>query len=255
VFVSAINSRIAILTEVAIKSTEQKTRKFQGQVEEKKRLLIEILVVLSLTVFRPVLTAIGRLVWLGDVVPRPFGYYFFEEIIRSSSIIILVLFVLWVKEDQWKEVGLVRPDWIADGFLGWSLLLLKLLVWIPIAFLLPQFGIFSEEPNAFLKPSAIVEYLWIILSALVTAFAEESLIRGYLISRLMRLFESWKSVLFSSVIFSVWHLSLGITGLVHTFLWGLIFGFAFTKFFRLWPLVVAHALNNIGADFLAATRT
>jgi membrane protease YdiL (CAAX protease family) len=39
----------------------------------------------------------------------------------------------------------------------------------------------------------------------------------------------------------------------HTFLWGVIFGISFTKNYRLWPLVVAHAVNNAVIDLVALT--
>jgi membrane protease YdiL (CAAX protease family) len=194
------------------------------------------------------------MIWLGPVSERPFGYYFFLENLRALSIIFLVLLVLWLKNDQWKEVGLVKPDWIGDAFLAWVLLLL-ILLWVPIEAFLRLLGIssFEEAPTPFLKSSGLMGYSWIFLSALLTAFAEELLIRGYLISRLMRLFGMWKSVLVSSIIFSIWHFSHGIIGLLYSFLFGIIFGIAFTKTRSLCPLVIAHTVSNAMADFLVTT--
>jgi len=113
--------------------------------------------------------------------------------------------------------------------------------------LLEKLGLFVHQkpPIPFISPSTTAETLWLCVTALVVGFGEEILVRGYLISRLLRLFGPVMSVLYSSVVFSAWHTSAGLFTVAHTFIWGLVYGWTFTKIRRLYPLTLAHATNNI----------
>jgi membrane protease YdiL (CAAX protease family) len=125
-------------------------------------------------------------------------------------------------------------------------------LWVPIGAFLKLTGIVALEitPRPFLKSSGLLSYSWIMLTALLTAFAEELMFRGYLISRLVPLFGIWKTVLISSIVFSMAHFPYGISGHLDTFLGGIIFGIVFAKTRTLWPLVIAHSFRNTVAYVL-----
>ena len=90
------------------------------------------------------------------------------------------------------------------------------------------------------------------MATATAGFAEELLIRGYLISRLRRLIAPWNSVVLSAVVFSAWHISQGLIGVAHTFIWGLVYGYTFIKVGRIWPLAFGHITNNLIFELTAS---
>jgi membrane protease YdiL (CAAX protease family) len=121
-----------------------------------------------------------------------------------------------------------------------------MLIWVPSVTLLNLLGRFDLHPNPkpFMAPSNAAETLWVCATSVVVGFSEELLTRGYLISRLLRLYGPVKSVAFSALVFSAWHIPLPFS-VAHTFIWGLVYGFVFIKIRRLMPLAIAHAVNNM----------
>ena len=86
------------------------------------------------------------------------------------------------------------------------------------------------------------------------AMSEEVIMRCYLLTRLRHLLHRpWLGVLISSTLFALYHGYQGTAGLVHAWLFGLLFAAMFTVYPRIWPLVVCHAMHNIMLE-LHATR-
>lgn len=101
-------------------------------------------------------------------------------------------------------------------------------------------------------PAALDEYWWtlpvLILSALRHAVVEEVIVVAYLMDRFARF--GWStliSVLLSSLLRGSYHLYQGIGPFIGNFVMGLIFGWIYARFGRVMPLVIAHALLDIGA--------
>lgn len=212
-----------------------------------KNLYSEIILVVLLTVGRTIANNLAATFWLGNPPIRPFGYFQFMEILRGLSLSGLVLLVVSLKKESWTELGLTTPLWIRDFLIALLLMITTWLLWIPFALLFEKLGLFvlQKPPIPFISPSTTAESLWLCVTALVVGFGEELLIRGYLISRLSRLFGPVMSVIYSSVVFSAWHTSAGLFTVAHTFIWGLVYGWTFTRTRRLFPLALAHAINNI----------
>jgi len=79
----------------------------------------------------------------------------------------------------------------------------------------------------------------------MNGFAEELVMRGYLIPRFERLLNStWGSLLLTTVLFATYHCYQGPSGVVNALEFGLIYGSAFCVFRRVWPLALAHAVSN-----------
>jgi membrane protease YdiL (CAAX protease family) len=77
-------------------------------------------------------------------------------------------------------------------------------------------------------------------------FAEELVMRGYLIVRLQRLFGSLtRAVILTSILFAAYHIYQGPRATVDVMLDGLIYGVAFCFLRRVWPVALAHALTNV----------
>jgi membrane protease YdiL (CAAX protease family) len=212
-----------------------------------KNLYFEIILVVLLTVGRSIANNLAATFWLGNPPIRPFGYYQFAECLRGLYLSGLVLFVVSLKKESWTELGLTTSLWIKDFIIALLLIFTTMLLWIPFSLLIEKLGlfVFQKPPSPFVSPSTTAEALWICITAIIVGFGEEILVRGYLISRLLRLTGPVMSVICSSVVFSAWHTSAGLFTVAHTFIWGLVYGWTFTKLRRLYPLALAHATNNM----------
>lgn len=212
-----------------------------------KKLCSEIVVVMLLTVGRSVANNLAVIHWLGYPPVRPFGYYQFTECLRGIYLSGLVLFIIWLKKEPWTEIGLSTPSWIKDFIIALFLIFTTMLIWVPVAWVSEKFLLFTlqKPPVPFVGPTNAGDLLWIFATAVIVGLGEELLIRGYLLSRLLRICGPVLSVIFSSVIFSAWHISQGIFSVAHTFIWGLVYGWTFTKVRRLYPLALAHAINDV----------
>lgn len=79
--------------------------------------------------------------------------------------------------------------------------------------------------------------------AFENGFLEECLVVGYLLLRLRQLdVRPWAALLLSAVLRGSYHLYQGYGGFVGNAVMGLIFGFVFLRWRRLWPLIIAHGL-------------
>lgn len=101
--------------------------------------------------------------------------------------------------------------------------------------------------NAEVQPSALHSSWWripvLILAAFANGFAEETVVVGYLITRLRQLgMSQTRAVWASSALRGVYHLYQGIGAGLGNVAMGLVFGYAWCRTGRLWPLVIAHGI-------------
>jgi membrane protease YdiL (CAAX protease family) len=99
-------------------------------------------------------------------------------------------------------------------------------------------------------PSTLGDTWWrvpfLILSAFANAWAEETLVIGYLLTRLRQLGLRENPALgIAAVLRGSYHLYQGFGGFIGNFLMGLVFGRVWQRTNRLWPLVVAHTLLDV----------
>jgi membrane protease YdiL (CAAX protease family) len=79
--------------------------------------------------------------------------------------------------------------------------------------------------------------------AIENGFLEEVLVIGYLLTRLRQLrVGPWIGIGIAAVLRGSYHLYQGYGGFVGNALMGIVFGFVFLRWRRLWPLILAHAL-------------
>jgi len=88
---------------------------------------------------------------------------------------------------------------------------------------------------------------------LCVGISEEGLFRGYMQTRLSRVFSSRKAIFFQALLFGLWHFIWHVSPLdwfgmlMHvgdTFIIGLLFGYFYSVASNITPLVLAHGLNN-----------
>lgn len=104
--------------------------------------------------------------------------------------------------------------------------------------------------NLNVAPSTLDASWWVvpvlILQAFGNAWAEETLVVGYLITRLRQLgLRENRSLLLAAVLRGSYHLYQGFGGFLGNVLMGLILGRIWQRTNRLWPLVIAHTLLDV----------
>jgi membrane protease YdiL (CAAX protease family) len=93
-------------------------------------------------------------------------------------------------------------------------------------------------------------FSWIVVSFTFAAFGEEIIYRGYMVSRFADLFGSSPlglivSVLVASLAFGFSHAYQGLSGVISSFITGLLFGFVYVGTRRnLWANVIFHGIND-----------
>ncbi|WP_326814098.1 CPBP family intramembrane glutamic endopeptidase [Streptomyces sp. NBC_01763] len=97
-------------------------------------------------------------------------------------------------------------------------------------------------------PGVWWKYPVLILSALQNSVVEEVIVVGYLLRRLGQLgWTPMAALVASSVLRGSYHLYQGIGGFVGNMVMGVVFVLLYRRWGRVGPLVVAHALLDIGA--------
>lgn len=111
-------------------------------------------------------------------------------------------------------------------------------------------------------PTALDQYWWtvpiLLLSALRAGVTEEIIVVGYLFARLRDLgWGRWTIILSTALLRGTYHLYQGFGALVGNIAMGVLFGWLYTRWGRVLPLVIAHFVINaaifVGYPWAAAT--
>jgi membrane protease YdiL (CAAX protease family) len=83
----------------------------------------------------------------------------------------------------------------------------------------------------------------LILSAAHDGILEETLVIGYLLTRLDQLrWNPWRAIVFSAVLRGSYHLYQGFGAFIGNAVMGLIFGYLYRRWGRVTPFIIAHTL-------------
>jgi len=101
--------------------------------------------------------------------------------------------------------------------------------------------------NLTVAPSTLNDVWWrlpvLVLAAIENGFLEEVLVVGYLVTRLEQLrLPGWAVIGVSAVLRGAYHLYQGFGAGLGNVAMGLVFGAAWCRTGRLWPLVLAHGI-------------
>jgi membrane protease YdiL (CAAX protease family) len=157
----------------------------------------------------------------------------------------LGIYLLWRAGLQLRQVGLKFAR--SDALRGVGL---AALIGIPgLGLYLVAYAIGASLQ---VVPTTLTDTWWrpiaLVISAFGNAWAEETLVIAYFITRLRQLgFGENKSLIFSSVLRGSYHLYQGFGGFVGNLIMGLVFGRVWQKTNRLWPMVIAHTLLDVVA--------
>lgn len=198
-----------------------------------------VLAVLCLAVLPDFFNAF--VVWMGWVQP-PTSFWFTGAslIIRSVKVTVPVLLIAALMHVEWRSLGLVKFVWIPDILFGLGVWVFGLGVYYAVATLLPVGSIPVSQRAA--EPRNL---LLVVAAACANGFAEEFVLRGYLLTRLERLLKStWLALGITSVLFASYHLYQGVGPTLGVVAIGLVYGGAFCLCRRIWPVAIGHAITN-----------
>lgn len=155
----------------------------------------------------------------------------------------LALYLLWqTNQNPFKYLGLSLENpsfWLSRGFL--------LAAGIGLPGLALYIGSRLLGLSSKIVPAELPAYWWavpvLLLAAIKAALVEEVLVIGYLFDRLKKLGFGPNAILIvSALLRGSYHLYQGFGGFVGNVAMGLVFGWAYQKWGRIMPLVLAHFL-------------
>jgi membrane protease YdiL (CAAX protease family) len=184
----------------------------------------------------------------------PFLYQSAVTVIRSVGTIALVAFLIHRSKEPRERFGLKRLSVLYDGLGGIGVFLLGILgyylVWYALAMLLGRerlHSLMNHDLSALAAPTRdLPGFSFLIVSAVSNGFAEELVIRAYLLPRFEQFFRSTiLAVLLSAAFFASYHTYQGTAGVVSAFEIGVVYGIVFCLWRRFLPLAVGHAIQDV----------
>ena len=143
----------------------------------------------------------------------------------------------------------MRPRWIADTLGGCAIWGVATVAYFVVISLVPPSileGSASADTAHRAAAEGLTRFLLVLIPFTAGAFAEELVMRGYLIPRLERLLRSTlAAVLVTTILFASYHLYQGPAGVISAATTGLVYAVSFCLFRRLWPVCVAHLVWNM----------
>lgn len=170
----------------------------------------------------------------------------------SFAVIGLALSVVRYREPL-STLGFVRtsgfrPYLFAAGMwlIGLSMLIvwMQVLIWLGVDFLVPP-----DTAQKALDEAGGSIVITILLVGIAGPIAEEVFFRGFVLTGLLKRFGVRRALLFSSLLFGLFHIDPG--AIVPTFALGLILGWVYLKTGSVWPAMFAHGLHNTVAVLIA----
>lgn len=179
----------------------------------------------------------------GSLSPRPTFdlIYQFLAIFFDLMPVALVFFLLWRStRPHLGALGLDLTKPVKDTLGGLGLALLIGLPGIGVYLAGRELGITVN-----VVPTPLDTYWWtvpiLVLSAVRAGVTEEIIVVGYLFNRLRALgWGTWQIIVGSALLRGTYHLYQGFGAFIGNLAMGLVFGWLFSRFGRVLPLVLAH---------------
>ncbi|HEX6953332.1 MAG TPA: CPBP family intramembrane glutamic endopeptidase [Agromyces sp.] len=172
--------------------------------------------------------------------------YQFLDVVFGVAVVALVLYLLWQPgRDPFRRIGL---DLTRPGRDAASGLLLAAVIGIPGLALYAGGRAFGF--TVAVVPQSLDAYWWtipiLVLAALKASLVEEVIAVGYLFTRLRELgVGPWATILSSALLRGTYHLYQGFGAFVGNAVMGVVFGWAYLRWGRTMPLVIAHWILDI----------
>jgi membrane protease YdiL (CAAX protease family) len=209
---------------------------------------VSYLTLLLLAVLWPLSALIfpnSQLDMLKEVVD-PVSEVYYPTMIVQLVTMLLVVFAVRSEKADLADVGL-------SGFNRWTIpQALAFVVTANLILSVLQVALFTQSPDSFTAITSMVprtsfaRWVWVILCAIV-AVSEEVTYRGYILTRITRLAggRAWVGVFAATIAFASGHLYQGLGGLAIIGIYGLMFAGLYLYTGSLYPLIVAHFLQDV----------
>ncbi len=176
---------------------------------------------------------------------------YFPTIVTQWILFLLIYVTTYRERTGLKGIGFTRIKLIhllwAIAFLLISNLLLSLL-----SLLLSQVDIaIPGELGLLLPKNAAERVVWVVLS-ITAGIVEETVFRGYLITRIRQFgrLKHWIiPIVVSSLVFGAGHAYQGIGGFIIISIYGAMYAVLFIRTGSLWPCIIAHFFQDFSALF------
>lgn len=237
-----------MLSVQTIPAADSAPREPFGMLFETRRLWFEVIAVLALAVVPDLYWAVCTVI----IPTEPRRVLAFEElwfVIRALQVSLPLLVILNLSREPWAKFGMVRFSWLVDMPAGLLIWMCAVVGYIAIISVVPD-SLFHTASNHdavnWAKPAGVLGVLMLLAFSVANGFAEELVMRGYLLTRFERLLHSTPlAVLVTTALFASYHVYQGPTGLIHAATVGLIYGTVYSFQRRLWPVCIAHAIADI----------
>lgn len=219
----------------------------------RSHIYLDIFIVILIAVIPDLYRAICVFLFPELLIEYSFYLSWSQIALRSLTVTPVVLYIMWLRKDNFTSFGFKKAAMPQDLFHG---ILLFLTTFAAIVFLslgltliLPEniikLGVI-EDYRFYTPPSTGLQLLFFLFAILLNSISEEIIARGFLVTKLLQLHDSApKAVIYSSLLFASYHIYQGLISCVSIFVFGCIYGSFFIKNRKLFPLIVAHTLQNL----------
>jgi len=167
-------------------------------------------------------------------------------IAESLAPVVLVIYLL-VRSDDYAKIGLDARQPGRDAAKGAALA--AIIGGIGLAYYVVAYKLGS---NLNIVPEDLPAVWWripvLVLYAIQNGMLEETLMIGYLLTRLDQLeVKPWRAIVISALLRGCYHLYQGFGPFFGNAVMGLAFGILFRRWRRVTPFIIAHTLIDAGA--------
>jgi len=176
-------------------------------------------------------------------------------VLIAFSFVILYLFIGKERKQKFKSIGFTRPkNWIITIFICMILaIVIELCFEVLFNPIIEKLTASKIDLTGYDKIRGnLLNYLqWLLIGLVVGGFIEEILFRGFLITRISKIFNNakdgnWFAIIITSAIFGFSHLYQGLSGVISTGLIALLFGIIFIYNNKiLWYSIITHGFVNL----------
>lgn len=229
----------------------------EGHTQRRRYLIGELIVVLCLGVMPHLASSV-----IGVISPTSWGYPswvgYVTGMAMSVQVIVPMMWIMSRSGTPMKEFGVVpmrmwRDAGLALGVCAWTMLAATLVHagLVPLMSNKWAYEVFNVLPPSEIgRWASSPEGAWGLAMLMgydfLNGFAEEIVIRGYLILRLTELIGGrWRAVVASSAIMASYHIYQGSFAMLELFLTEIAVGALWLKIPRLWAFAMGHGLYNL----------
>jgi membrane protease YdiL (CAAX protease family) len=167
-------------------------------------------------------------------------------VVISCCVSYVVLYLIRRSGEPWAAFGIVRPGSCDVAFAA-LLLVMDYYVCMRLGPAPPPTA-FPPE-HSFPLPKGVGQHILMVVKHAANGFAEELVMRAYLITRLERLLNSRvAAVVITSALWASYHLHYSPQAVISIALLGVWFGGMYLILRRVWPFALAHMATNILAE-------